>query len=99
MTPLEAARHFEAAARRAGVTKHFSKLVAEPTPEVESSSGYSRLVAAIYATTTPEKGRAAAAAGCAEELAVDGDDGGAPSDRTGQTVPPSQGGADQKGSN
>src|SRR6476659_7079510 len=68
MTPLEAARHYEAAARRAGVTKRFAKLATEPTSEVEASSGYPRLAAAIYATTTPEKGRASAAAGCAEVL-------------------------------
>ncbi len=99
MTPLEAARHFEAAARRAGVTKRFAKLATEPTAKVESSSGYPRLAAAIYATTVPEKGRAAAAAGCAEVLAADGEGGGVSSERTGQTASPSQGGAQQKGSN
>jgi len=70
MTPREAANHFEAAARRAGVNKRFAKLVTEPTPEVEASSGYPRLAAALYAMTTPEKDRAAAASGCAEELAA-----------------------------
>ncbi|HET9593730.1 MAG TPA: hypothetical protein VFP17_12535 [Solirubrobacterales bacterium] len=99
MTPLEAARHYEAAARSAGVTKRFAKLVTEPTAKVESSSGYPRLAAALYATTTPAKGRADAAAGCAEELAVDGEDGEAMPRRAGQTAPTSQGGADQKGSN
>ena len=99
MTPLQAARHFEAAARQAGVTKRFAKLATEPSAKVESSSGYPRLAAAIYATTTPEKSRAQAAAGCAEELAVNGEDGEATSERTGQTAPPSQGGADPKGSN
>lgn len=99
MTPLEVARHYEAAARKAGVTKRFAKLATEPSAKVESSSGYPRLAAAIYATTTPEKGRAQAAAGCAEELAVVGEDGEVSSERTGQTAPPSQGGADPKGSN
>ena len=99
MTPLEAARHFEAAALRAGVTKRFAKLATEPTAEVKASTGYPRLAAAIYATTTPEKGRAQAAAGCAEELAADGEGGEAASERAGQTAPTSQGGADQKGSN
>jgi len=99
MTPLEAARHFKAGARRAGVTKRFAELVTEPTPEVEASSGYPRLVGALYATTVPEKGRAEAAAGCAEELAADGEGGGVSSERTGQTASPSQGGAQQKGSN
>lgn len=98
MSPLQAARHYEAAARRAGVTKRFARLAAEPTAKVESSSGYPRLVAALYAMTTPEKGRAQAAAGCAEELAVNGEDGEASPERAGQTAPTSQGGADQKGS-
>lgn len=99
MTPLEAARHYEAAAREAGVTKRFAQLATEPSARVESSAGYPRLAAAIYATTTPVKSRAQAAAGCAEELAVNGEDGEAAPERAGQTVPPSQGGADQKGSN
>jgi hypothetical protein len=99
MTPLDAARHFEAAARRAGVTKRFAELATEPSAKVEASSGYPRLAAAIYATTTPEKSRAAAAAGCAEELAADGEGGGVSSEQTGQTASPSQGDASQKGSN
>ena len=99
MTPLEVARHFEAAARRAGATKRFVQLATEPSAKVESSAGYPRLAAAIYATTTPEKSRAQAAAGCAEELAVNGEDGEAAPERAGQTAPPSQGGADQRGSN
>jgi hypothetical protein len=99
MTPLEVARHYQAAAREAGVTKRFAQLATEPSAKVQSSSGYPRLAAAIYATTTPEKSRAAAAAGCAEVLAADGEGGEVSSERTGQTVPPSQGGADQKGSN
>jgi hypothetical protein len=99
MTPLEAARRYESAARNAGVTKRFAKLVTEPAPEVEASSGYPRLAAALYATITPEKGRAQAAAGCAEELAVDGEDGEVSSERARQIAPPGQGGAVQKGSN
>jgi hypothetical protein len=99
MTPLEAARHYEASARKAGATKGFVELSTEPSAKVESSSGYPRLAAAIYATTTPVKSRAQAAAGCAEVLAADGEGGEVSSERTGQTVPPSQGGADQKGSN
>jgi hypothetical protein len=69
-TPLEAARHFARAARKAGVTFRFATLVTKPSPSIESSSGYPRLVASLYATTLPEAKRAAAAAGCAEELAV-----------------------------
>lgn len=99
MTPLEVARHYQAAAREAGATKRFVQLATEPSAKVESSSGYPRLVAAIYATTTPVKSRAQAAAGCVEELAVNGEDGEVSSERTGQTAPPSQGGASQKGSN
>jgi len=99
MTPLEVARRYEVAAREAGATKRFLELATEPSAKVESSSGYPRLAAAIYATTTPEKGRADAAAGCADELAVNGEDGEASPQRARQTAPPSQGGADQKGSN
>jgi hypothetical protein len=71
MAPLAAAMRFESGALRSGVTKHFAKLVTEPTPRVEASPGYPRLVAALYATTVPVKGRAEAAAGCAEMLAAD----------------------------
>jgi hypothetical protein len=68
LTPLEAARHFRRAALRAGVTQHFAALVAEPTKQVESSTGYPQLVGALYATTVGESRRREAAAGCAEEL-------------------------------
>lgn len=71
MTPLEAAQHYEQAARRAGASKRFVELVTEPTPEVESSPGYPRLVGAFYASTLPPKDRAAAAAACAKELAAE----------------------------
>ena len=71
MTPLEAARHFEADARRAGASRRFVELVTEPTPAVESSPGYPRLVAAFYATTLPPARRSAAATVCAEELAAE----------------------------
>jgi len=72
MDPVEAARHFEAPARRAGAHQRFIALVTEPTADVERSPGYPRLVAAFYATTRPEPQRALAAAGCAEELAAHG---------------------------
>ena len=99
MTPREAAKHFRAAAKEAGVRKRFAELVTEPTPGVEASPGYPRLVAALYAMTVSEPERAAAAAGCAEELAVDGEGGEVSSGRMRQTAPPNQGGAHQKGSN
>jgi len=70
MEPVEAALHFKAAARRAGAHRRFIALVTEPTPAVERSPAYPRLVAAFYATTLPEPQRALAAAGCAEELAA-----------------------------
>lgn len=70
MDPLEAARHYVKAARRAGVRKRFAELVTEPPPKVEASPGYPQLVAALYATTVPGPRRAEAAAGCAEELAA-----------------------------
>jgi hypothetical protein len=70
LAPIDAARRFRSSARRAGVTKRFAALVSEPTPEVEASPGYPRLVASLYATTLPGRVRAAAAAGCAEELAA-----------------------------
>lgn len=71
MTPIEAARHYKAAARQAGASKRFVELVTEPTPAVESSPGYPRLVGAFYANTLPPKKRAAAAADCARELAAE----------------------------
>ncbi len=70
MTPLEAARRFQAAARRAGVKKRFAQLTAQPPPSVAESPGYPRLVGALYATTVPGPARTEAAAGCAEELAA-----------------------------
>lgn len=72
LEPARAAERFEAAARRAGAHARFIALVTRPTPTVERSPGYPRLVAAFYATTRPEPQRALAAAGCAEELAADG---------------------------
>lgn len=71
MTPLEAAQHYERAARSAGASKRFVELVTEPTPEVEASPGYPRLVGAFYASTLPPKERAAAAAACAKDLAAE----------------------------
>jgi hypothetical protein len=71
LTPLEAARRFKQGARRAGASKRFIELVAEPTADVASSPGYPRLVAAFYASTLPPSQRAAAAAACAEELAAE----------------------------
>lgn len=71
MTPLEAAHHYKRAARQAGASKRFLELVTEPTPVVQSSPGYPRLVAAFYASTLPPKKRAAAAAACADELAAE----------------------------
>jgi hypothetical protein len=70
MRPLEAALHFKAAAERAGAHQRFVELVTEPTAAIAQSPGYPRLVAAFYATSLPEPQRAAAAAGCAEELAA-----------------------------
>jgi len=70
MTPREAADHFVAAARRAGVTKRFAELAADPPPSVAESPGYPRLVGALYAATVPDPRRAEAAAGCAKELAA-----------------------------
>jgi hypothetical protein len=70
LEPVEAARRFEAAARRAGAHERFIGLVTEPTPAVEHTPGYPRLVAAFYATTRPGPQRTLAAAGCAEELAA-----------------------------
>lgn len=70
MDPVEAAQRFKAAAKRAGAHQRFLALVTDPTPAVEQSPGYPRLVAALYATTQPEAQRALAATGCAEELAA-----------------------------
>jgi hypothetical protein len=71
MTPLEAARHYEEAARQAGASRRFIELVTEPTRAVEASPGYRRLVGAFYASTLPPDKRAAAAAACAKELAAE----------------------------
>lgn len=71
MAPLEAALHYKAEAREAGASKRFVALVTEPTPKVESSPGYARVVAAFYASTLPPAQRAKAAASCAKELAAD----------------------------
>ena len=71
MTPLEAAQHFEEAAREAGASRRFIELVTEPTPDVEASPAYPRLVGAFYASTLPPAERAAAAAACAKELAAE----------------------------
>src|SRR6476660_7746951 len=71
MTPIEVAQHYEEAAREAGASRRFIELVTEPTPAVESSPGYARLVAAFYASTLPPDKRAAAAAACAKELAAE----------------------------
>jgi hypothetical protein len=69
MTPREAARQFEAPARRAGVSAQFATSVVHPSAAVESSPGYPRLVASLYAVTLPVSKRPAAAAACAKELA------------------------------
>ncbi|HEY2715589.1 MAG TPA: hypothetical protein VGI73_05140 [Solirubrobacterales bacterium] len=70
LSPLEGAHRFEDDARRAGVRRAFIAEVSDPTLAVEESAGYPALVAALYATTQPERVRRGAAAGCAEELAA-----------------------------
>lgn len=70
MSPREAALRYVAAARRAGVGKPLTRIVADPPPSVADSTGFPRLVAAVYAATVPKRQRTAAAAGCAEELAA-----------------------------
>lgn len=70
LTPIDAARRFRTDAVKAGVRRSFAQRVADPTAAVESSPGYPRLVAALYATTVEPKARAQAAAGCAEMLAA-----------------------------
>lgn len=82
MTPLEAARRYERSARRAGASARFVELVTEPTPATASSPGYPQLVAAFYASSLAPAKRAAAAAGCAEELAAPTRGGKAASDQT-----------------
>jgi hypothetical protein len=69
-TPAEVAYRYRAIARRPGERRRFAALVVDPTPAIEESPGYPRLVAAFYATTVPAPVRAQAAAGCAEELAA-----------------------------
>ena len=97
MTPVEAARHYSASARRAGVRKDFAKLVTEPTTKVESSSGYPRLVAALYATTVRRRAAQQPLPVAPKSLPPTGRAERATSERTGQTAPLSQGGAHQKG--
>jgi hypothetical protein len=99
MTPLEAARHFEGPARKAGVKVNFAKFVAQPPSSTINSPGYPRLVAAIYASTLPPKQRAEAAAGCAERLALSSSGGQGSSKRATQEGLPSAGGTNKKGSN
>jgi len=76
LTPIEAARRYRKEARQAGATKLFVAAVAEPDPATESSPGYPRSVAALFATTVPPRDQAEAAAGCAEELAASVKGGG-----------------------
>jgi hypothetical protein len=71
MTPLEAALYYEGQASETGASKRFIELVTEPTPAVEASPGYPRLVGAFYASTLPPARRAAAAAACTKELAAE----------------------------
>jgi hypothetical protein len=68
-TPIAIARRYEDAARQAGIGKAFVRFATEPTNSTLRSAGFPRLVAAIYAARFPAKQRAAAAAGCAEQLA------------------------------
>jgi hypothetical protein len=81
LTPLQAAQRYRKAARRAGATKLFIASVAEPDPATETSPGYPRLVAALFATTVPPRDQTEAAAGCAEELAASIKGGGTASAR------------------
>lgn len=97
MTALEVAEKFKARVRRAGAQKRFLELVTEPTPAVESSSGYRQVVAAFYATTLPASQRTPAAAGCAEQLAAYREGGEGLSDRTGQEKAAGESGHHQKG--
>jgi hypothetical protein len=97
-TPVEVAQRFRAIAQRPGERRQFAALVVDPTPTVEESPGYPRLVAALYATTVPTPGREQAAAGCAEELAAASHGGEAPSSRMGQEELPGAGSQEQKGS-
>jgi hypothetical protein len=99
MTPLEAAKHFEEPARRAGVDKDFAKFVAEPSAATVNSPGYPRLVAATYASTLPVKQRPEAAAGCAESLASRSSGGQGSSKRATRQGPSATGGPEEKGSN
>jgi hypothetical protein len=96
-TPLQAAHRYLPAAKRAGVRRHFATLVADPPAAIADSSGYPRLVAALYATTVPGPERREAAAGCAEELAAPGRGRKAPSNWTGNSELPPDGGRQQKG--
>lgn len=98
LTPLEAARRFGEKASRAGVHGRFLRSVTEPAPSVEASGGYPRLVASLYATTVPPAERALAASGCAHELAVAVQGGGAASNRSRRNALPSKGSEETKGS-
>jgi hypothetical protein len=98
-TPVEVARRYQVIAHRRGPRKRFAELVVHPSPEVESSPGYPRLVAALYATTVPAGQRTQAAEGCVEELAAASHGGKAPSSRMGQEGLPGRGSQEQKGSN
>jgi len=69
-TPLEVAQRLRSIAEHRGPRKRFAEMVVDPTPAIEESPGYPRLVAALYATTLPPPKRAQAAAACAEELAA-----------------------------
>jgi hypothetical protein len=69
-TAIQVARRYVGGARRAGLTKSFASFAVHPPPSIESSSGYPRLAASVYAKTVPPRKSVAAASGCAEELAV-----------------------------
>lgn len=81
LTPIEAAERYRRGARRAGATKVFVAAVAEPDTATETSPGYPRLVAALFATTVSPRDQSEAAAGCAEELAASIKGGGTASAR------------------
>jgi hypothetical protein len=68
-TPIEVARRYELPAEGAGFGKELAAYIANPPASTKSSTGFPRLVAALYASTVSAAQRSAAAAGCAEELA------------------------------
>lgn len=80
-TAPQIAARYELPARHSGVDKEFAEFVADPPASVRNSAGYPRLVAALYAATLPTNQRTAAAAGCAEELALSTNGGRASSNR------------------